>query len=332
MNRPHNLVNAAVIVVFLCAGCNANITPVTPTIPASRTPTTILNPVTLKVTPPVQSPNQTASPTSPVAGRVDQTPAALEDSAYVPEGYQLVWQDEFSGSTIDSTKWEIMGDWPRRLGWWFQDFAYTSGQGDLVIKTDKKAGLYHQTIWGTIEKNTQAPADWEDAYGSGAIRTKGKFYHRFGYYEARVKFVGDRTRPGHWPAFWIFGETVGNVGNDGKDGTEIDIFEYWQNNDVSHGLAWDGYGSDHQAKTKHVRIRGLGEGYHVFGLLWTPTEYVFYVDGKETWRTNAGGVSQVAEYIKITDEIAQWYGDISKVELPQYMLVDYVRVYAEPGG
>ncbi len=37
----------------------------------------------------------------------------------------------------------------------------------------------------------------------------------------------------------------------------------------------------------------LTEGFHEYGLLWTPEEYVFYVDGKEVWRTQAGGVSQV---------------------------------------
>jgi len=27
------------------------------------------------------------------------------------------------------------------------------------------------------------------------------------------------------------------------------------------------------------------EGWHTFGLSWKPDEYIFYVDGKETWRT-----------------------------------------------
>ena len=55
--------------------------------------------------------------------------------------------------------------------------------------------------------------------------------------------------------------------------------------------------------------------------------YVFYVDGKEVWRSAAGGVSQVAEYIKLTEEIGTWAGDIQKAELPDVFEVDYVRVY-----
>jgi beta-glucanase (GH16 family) len=71
----------------------------------------------------------------------------------------------------------------------------------------------------------------------------------------------------------------------------------------------------------------LIEGFHDYGLLWTKEEYVFYVDGKEVWRTKAGGVSQVPEYLKLTEEIGEWGGDITKAQLPDYFEVDYVRVY-----
>jgi hypothetical protein len=51
------------------------------------------------------------------------------------------------------------------------------------------------------------------------------------------------------------------------------------------------------------------------------------VDGKEVWRTKAGGVSQVPEYLKLTEEIGEWGGDITKTQLPDSFEVDYVRVY-----
>ena len=55
--------------------------------------------------------------------------------------------------------------------------------------------------------------------------------------------------------------------------------------------------------------------------------YTFYVDGKEVWRSKAGGVSQVPEYLKLTEEIGKWGGDITKAQLPDFFEVDYVRVY-----
>ncbi len=64
-----------------------------------------------------------------------------------------------------------------------------------------------------------------------------------------------------------------------------------------------------------------------FGLLWLPDEYIFYVDGKETWRSKTGGVCQVPQYMLLSDEIGSWAGDISRAKLPDRFLVDYVRVY-----
>ena len=76
-----------------------------------------------------------------------------------------------------------------------------------------------------------------------------------------------------------------------------------------------------------MTVPGIMEGWQTFVLSWKPNEYIFYVDGKETWRTDAGGVYQVPLYIKLSDEIGKWAGDITKVKLPDRFLVDYVRVY-----
>ena len=97
---------------------------------------------------------------------------------------------------------------------------------------------------------------------------------------------------------------------------------------LTSNLHWDGYGKDHKSAGIKFKVDGVMEGWHTFGLLWLPEEYVFYVDGKETWRTTAGGVSRVPEFIKLTEEIGTWGGDITKAELPDYFRVDYVRVYS----
>jgi len=78
----------------------------------------------------------------------------------------------------------------------------------------------------------------------------------------------------------------------------------------------------------HIKdVPGLYEGFHTYACLWTPDEYVFYVDGKETWRTSAGGVCQVSSYLKITAEAAEWAGHAQDADLPDYLIVDYVKVY-----
>ncbi len=61
---------------------------------------------------------------------------------------------------------------------------------------------------------------------------------------------------------------------------------------------------------------------------WTPEHYVFYVDGKETWRTD-NGVSHRPEYMILSLEVGEWAGDIANAKLPDRLYVDYVRVYGE---
>lgn len=58
-----------------------------------------------------------------------------------------------------------------------------------------------------------------------------------------------------------------------------------------------------------------------------PEEYIFYMDGKEVWRSQAGGFSQRSEYLLLTEEIGTWAGDIHKATLPDSFELDYVRVY-----
>ncbi|UCD51360.1 MAG: alpha-L-fucosidase [Phycisphaerales bacterium] len=231
--------------------------------------------------------------------------AAEEFLPTLPEGqhWELAWSDEFDGTAIDTSKWDVMGDWKRRDGFWVKEDAYLDGQGHLILRT-KKDG---------------------DRYTSGAIRTRGKFEHRYGYWVCRCQMP---TEEGHWPAFWLHGNAVSQVGNDGRDGTEIDIMEKpWREDRNTQNLHWDGYGAEHRHVGTQFLVPGISEGFHTFAVYWTPEEYVFYVNGQETWRSSAGGVSQVPQYAKLTEEIGTWGGDISKARLPDQFVVDYVRVY-----
>lgn len=227
-------------------------------------------------------------------------PPAPKGDKWVP-----VWSDEFNGKKIDQTKWEIRGH-PEKAtrGYWYQNDSYLDGEGHLVLRTRRQ----------------------DDKFTSGAISTKGKYERRFGYFECRVKFPEE---PGHWSAFWLFGEGINKSNNrepGGRDGTEIDIFEKpYRDGRINHALHWDGWSA---RATKHLmEMPGLEEGWHTVSVNWKPDEYVFYIDGKETWRTKAGGVTQVKMWIQLTEEIGGWAGDIKTAKLPDEFLVDYVRVF-----
>jgi beta-glucanase (GH16 family) len=234
-----------------------------------------------------------------------QTPGGAAPLPAPPAGkdWQLSWHDEFEGTNLDQAKWNLQGDWKRRDGYWTKADSYLSGHGTLLLRTKRDS----------------------DRFTCGAVDTKGKFEHTFGYFVARCKMP---RQPGHWPAFWMMCGGVSRVGDQGRDGTEIDIVEMpWRDGQLTCNLHWDGYGKDHKTAGTKIKMPDVTEGFHDYGLLWSPEEYLFYVDGKEVWRSKAGGVSQVPEYLLLSEEIGAWGGDIHQAELPDYFEVDYVRVY-----
>ncbi|MCC6730720.1 MAG: glycoside hydrolase family 16 protein [Chthonomonadales bacterium] len=217
--------------------------------------------------------------------------------------WKLAFSDEFAGRKLDESRWEAPPDAARRDGWWMRKAVTLDGRGHLVIETRKDG----------------------DRWVDGCVRTRGRFEHAFGYYVVRARMP---TQPGHWPAFWLYNACEGNPGEGGVNGAEIDIFEKpWLEDRINCALHWDGYGPEHRSSGKRFEVPGVSKGWHTFALWWSEETYVFYVDGKEIWRTADGGVCREPLYVKLSDEIGDWAGDIRRARLPDRFVVDYVRVY-----
>ena len=113
-------------------------------------------------------------------------------------GYTLAWHDEFSGDTIDDTKWKPWALGPRRDAINVADAGTLDGDGFLHINTRR------------VEENGQT------RYETGGLWTKDLYEPTFGYVEARIKL---HTQMGHWAALWLncspMGEPVGDPGRGG---------------------------------------------------------------------------------------------------------------------
>ncbi|MCF8226605.1 MAG: family 16 glycosylhydrolase [Bacteroidales bacterium] len=243
---------------------------------------------------------------------------------------ELVWYDEFNDSgAINSAKWD-RPEYNRRNndegpdGWWSREDSYLDGNGNLVIRV-------------RIIENRNDDDDPHD-YSTGALRTKDKFEQRYGRFEARCKLP---TQQGWWVAFWMMQGNVGSTANAGVDGSEVDIMEGFGWIDrINLAIHWDGYGSEHQSVGNKLDLPGIRDGYHTYTLDWYPEKYVFYIDGKEIWRTEGGGVCNRPGYVKLTGEISTmeglsgiyWANDPAGGNYPDSFLVDYVRVYQFPEG
>jgi len=229
-----------------------------------------------------------------------------------PPGYVLTFEDNFNGTQLDLTKWSFCPEWFRQGGcYWEADNHQLTGNGTLQLIVSESAGKVY----------------------CGAIRTKDKFKQTHGYFEVRCKLPQIH---GGWAAFWMMPQNgiEGPLVGSGQDGMELDIFETingW-NNKVQHALHWDGYEATlHKVDNKvHDRPDLYDNNYHVMALEWTPTEYIFYIDGQVMWKTMAGGVSQVDSYLKLTLEVsgATWPGLWSNQKIkPIFWDIDYVRAY-----
>ena len=223
-----------------------------------------------------------------------------------PKNMTLVFEDNFDGDKIDETKWGIAGDGPHR--------------GAIMRKANAQLNDGHLELLFMPDGDT---------FSTGALNSQGKHEFKYGYFECRAML---NRHEGHWFAFWLMGSGVNAVTGDGRNGTEIDIVEApWRHMDkVSHALHWDGYGEDHASDGFAPKIPGIWEGWHTFAVDWQPEGYIFLIDGKETWRTDAGGVCQVPLWIILSDELGGWSGDARKVDkalFPDKIKVDYVRVW-----
>ena len=242
------------------------------------------------------------------------TLSPCEDSVISVDGHTLMlsFEDDFNGSELDPTRWERCPEYHRQdlNNYWDDSMSYLDSEGNLILEMSYDAE--------------------GDRYLSGAVRTRGIFEQAYGYFEIRCKV---NTVENYWTAFWLMGDSVNSEENGGVDGTEIDIMEtpHPENKVVNHTLNWDGYADAHKALGKQVVYDVYDGEYHTFSLLWTQSEYVFYIDATETWRTNAAeaeGICEVPLYAKISCEMGSWAGKPDPNALPAYMTVDYVRIYA----
>ena len=222
--------------------------------------------------------------------------------------YRQTFYDDFEGTTLDRSKWEICPEWTRHNGnVWRKDMVSLDGKGNLVLSCAKLQG---------------------SVYKSGAVRSRDRFEQTYGYFEARCEL---QKSPGFWGAFWLMPNSIDNGVKGGSDGTEIDIFEsaYLSSERINHAIHWDGYGSDHKSIGTNVHVPGVHTGYHTFALEWTKDAYRFYVDGKKTHEITSAqaDICEVPTYLKLTVEAGTWAGQCDDSKLPDGIKVDWVKVY-----
>ena len=253
------------------------------------------------------------------AGPSAPPPTPTPTPAPVPSSWTLVFSDEFdTPGALDPAKWGY------EIGYLRNDEKqyYTSRSenvraegGNLVIEARQEPYQGY-------------------AYTSASVNTRGRFEFTYGRVEVRAKLP---TGNGTWPAIWMLGTNISQVGWPACG--EIDIME---------NVGFDPtriYGTIHTAaynwvagtsKGANLAVANPWEDFHVYSLEWYPDRIDLFVDGQKyfTFRNEGTGVGtwpfDKTQYLQLNLAIGGSWGGQKGIDdslFPHLYLVDYVRIY-----
>ncbi|MBE0376282.1 glycoside hydrolase family 16 protein [Pseudoalteromonas prydzensis] len=146
-------------------------------------------------------------------------------TASLGEGWQLVWQDEFNGSQIDSQKWQHEVNC--RGGGNDEKQCYTARaensfveQGLLHLVAIKEQYTGPKFNRDEVNSDAERSLTQTQPFTSARLRSKGLGDWRYGRFEIRAKLPAGQ---GAWPAIWML-PTDWEYGRWASSG-EIDIME-----------------------------------------------------------------------------------------------------------
>ncbi|MGV3459259.1 MAG: glycoside hydrolase family 16 protein [Flavobacterium sp.] len=243
--------------------------------------------------------------------------SGLAMTAQVKKG-KLLWEENFNGKALNEKVWNYeLGDGcPNICGW---------GNNERQIYTTTNHKLKDGKLIITAKKEG-------DKYSSTRITTAGKKEFKYGYIEARAKLpVGQ----GIWPAFWMLGSNIKQVG--WPLAGEIDILEYVGKE--PHMVFTSLHTKDSHGETintKKTPFANIEEGWHTYAINWTKDKIEFFVDDKSVYtfapenKTTKVWPFDQPFYFIVNVAIGGNFGGpaVDDKIFPQEYMVDYIRVYA----
>ncbi len=247
-----------------------------------------------------------------------------------PAGYSMVWEDTFSGTSLDTANWTIGCRDP--------------GTGDIIpgaagaylLNTNYAGYITAEDVWvsnGSLylqnQKRSYTGTDPAGSYEytTGWIMSMHKMYFNRGYLEMLAQFPsGDKV----WPAYWLIAEDL-------IWGPEWDVFEYFGYR-PDHGYDVMGmnlaYGSYPNINWLTNWIYGYDatydcEAWHVYGWEWGPDSATWYIDGVEVAHmvnTISSNWPNEDMYIVLNNGVRTDSPDTTTT-WPNYMIVDYIELY-----
>lgn len=239
-------------------------------------------------------------------------------------GAVLLAADEFDGAA---------GSAPNPGIWRFDTGAGGWGNAELQTYTDSRR---NSALDGAGNLVVTARREADGTYTSARLKTEGTFTAQYGRIEARIRIPRGQ---GIWPAFWMLGADIGQVGWPACG--EIDVMENvgYEPGTVHGTVHGPGYSGANGLSAAATLPDGAAwaDAFHVFGVDWRPGSVTWTVDGvaqRTVTRADVGSSPWVFDkpfFVLLNVAVGgTWPGSPdATTRFPQQMLVDWVRVWQQ---
>jgi beta-glucanase (GH16 family) len=223
-------------------------------------------------------------------------------------GWILTWSEEFDGTSIDTSVWNV-------------ENSTTSGYGGTLQAWTPQNVVVQDGVLRLISLKQSLNGM---QYTSGAVNTpRKKSFGPYGWLEVRAKLPKGR---GLWPAIWT------NENNDPF--AEIDLMEMLGHDPnrihMTNHIWGTTYGHKEVLSCSYVGP-DYSADFHTYAVDISPSSIIWYIDGVQRCGPSTTGVPTETSFILLNTSIGgSWPGspDGSTV-FPQYYDIDYVRFYTQ---
>jgi beta-glucanase (GH16 family) len=238
--------------------------------------------------------------------------------------WNIVWSDEFNGTSIDTSKWAF--ETGNNGGWGNRELEYYTGRTNNAYVSN---GILH------IVARQESTSGF--SYTSARMKTENLYTTTYGRVEWRAKLPAG---VGMWPALWMLGANIGPVGWPGCG--EIDVVE---TKGTAPATVQSSLHSGSDETGTYIFSGGdSSTNFHNYLLDWEPNSISFSVDGhlyetQTSWGTSISGATYPTPFnapffILMNLAVGGNYVGNPSISVinagtifPAEVQVDYVRVY-----
>jgi beta-glucanase (GH16 family) len=209
----------------------------------------------------------TAKGTSKAAVTAGSVPAGLGSN------WKLTFNAGFTGSKLDTSVWGTCYPWQSQSG--CANFGNSSLEYEWYSASQDQVsnGALHIVAQAEPTQGRSSGGGPEEyPYRSGLVTTFPGYKFQYGYLQVEARVP---NALGTWSALWLAAANE-------QWPPEIDILEHWGTQDKYYEYY---HPADAPRENGVATLGNLSTSYHTYGVYWSKSEVVWYIDGRQVFET-----------------------------------------------